>query len=249
MATPFIAGNWKMYKTVGEAVDLVRQLRKEFSKPVDRDIVIAPPFTALYPVAKVLKDSKIHLCAQNLHWKEEGAYTGEISAGMLADAGCKYVIIGHSERRKFFNEDGLKINRKIKTALKFDLRPIFCVGENLSERESGRTFIVVEKQIEEGLINLSSDDIEKVIIAYEPVWAIGTGKTATPDQAEEAHRFIRNVTARSYGEETSGKIVILYGGSVNPENIGNLMDQPDIGGVLVGGASLDVETFIKIVKF
>ena len=249
MATPFIAGNWKMYKTVWEAVDLVHQLRKEFSKPVDRDIVIAPPFTALYPVAEALKGSMIHLCAQNLHWEEEGAYTGEISAGMLVDVGCKYVIIGHSERRKFFNEDGLKINRKIKTALKFDLRPIFCVGENLSERESGRTFIVVEKQIEEGLINLSSNDIERVIIAYEPVWAIGTGKTATPDQAEEVHCFIRNVIAQSYGKETSGKIVILYGGSVNPGNIANLMDQPDIGGALVGGASLDVETFIKIVKF
>ncbi len=238
-----------MHMTVRESVDFARQLRSEFPEPVDRNIVIAPPFTALYPVAEVLRGSGIYLSAQNLHWDEEGAYTGEISAEMLVDAGCEYVIIGHSERRTFFNERDSEINRKIKTALKFNLRPIFCVGETLAERESEQTFAIIKRQIEEGLINLSSDGIEQIVVAYEPVWAIGTGKTATPGQAEEVHRFIRNTMAEINRKDTSSKTVILYGGSVNHNNIGDLMNQPDIDGVLVGGASLNVETFIKIVRF
>lgn len=249
MVKPLIAGNWKMHKTVKESVDFARQLRSEFPEPVDRNIVIAPPFTALYPVAEILRGSGIHLSAQNLHWDEEGAYTGEISAEMLVDAGCEYVIIGHSERRAFFNERDNEINRKIKTALKFNLRPIFCVGETLAERESNQTFAIIKRQIEEGLINLSSDGIGRAVIAYEPVWAIGTGKTATPGQAEEVHRFIRNTMAEINRKDASSKTVILYGGSVNYDNIGDLMNQPDIDGALVGGASLDVETFIKIVRF
>lgn len=249
MVNPFIAGNWKMHKTVKEACEFAHQLRRKFPEPVDRDIVIAPPFTALYPVAEVLKGSVIHVSAQNLHWEEEGAYTGEVSAGMLVDVGCKYVIIGHSERRTLFNEQDSEINRKIKTAVKFNLNPIFCIGENLDERKSGQTFSIIKRQIEEGLLNLSSDDIRYLIIAYEPVWAIGTGETAAPDHVEEVHCFIRNVMTEIYGNDTSSKTVILYGGSVNPGNIDSLMNQPDIGGVLVGGASLTVETFIKIIKF
>ena len=249
MVKPLIAGNWKMHKTVKESVDFARQLRSEFPEPVDRNIVIAPPFTALYPVAEILRGSGIHLSAQNLHWDEEGAYTGEISAEMLVDVGCEYVIIGHSERRAFFNERDNEINHKIKTALKFNLRPIFCVGETLAERELNQTFAIIKRQIEEGLINLSSDGIGRAVIAYEPVWAIGTGKTATPGQAEEVHRFIRNTMAEINRKDASSKTVILYGGSVNYDNIGDLMNQPDIDGALIGGASLDVETFIKIVRF
>lgn len=249
MRKPFIVANWKMHKTVKESVDFAHQLRKKFSEPADSDIVIAPPFTSLYPVAEVLKGSAIHLSAQNLHWDEKGAYTGEVSAGMLIDVGCKYVIIGHSERRTLFNEKDGDINRKIKIALKFNLRPIFCFGETSDERESGQTFTVIQRQLKEGLIDLSSDDIRRIIIAYEPVWAIGTGKTATPGQAGEVHRFIRNMITEIHGTDISGNTVILYGGSVNPDNIGDLMSQPDIDGALVGGASLDVETFIKIAKF
>lgn len=249
MAKPFIAGNWKMHKTVRESVDFAHQLRSKLPERVDSDIVIAPPFTALYSVAKALKGSAIHVSAQNLHWEEEGAYTGEVSAGMLVEIGCKYVIIGHSERRTLFSEKDSEVNRKIKTALKFDLKPIFCVGETLDEWESEQTFAVIERQLKEGLIDLPSDGMRQIIIAYEPVWAIGTGKTATPEQAEEVHRFIRNSMAKICGEAVSGETVVLYGGSVKPDNIADLMNQPDIGGALVGGASLDVETFIKIINF
>jgi triosephosphate isomerase len=248
MIRPIIAGNWKMHKTVEESVNFAHQLRKKLSEPVDGDVIIAPPFTALFPVAEALKGASIHLSAQNLHWEEEGAYTGEISAGMLVGIGCEYVIIGHSERRILFNENSNEINRKIKTALKFNLGPIFCVGETLSERESGQTFSVIKRQIEEGLFNLSSGDTRSIVLAYEPVWAIGTGKTATPGQAEEVHRFIRDTMTEIYGKDTSSNTAILYGGSVNPDNISDLINQPDIGGALVGGASLDVERFIKIVK-
>ena len=244
-----MVANWKMHKTVKESVDFAHQLAGKLSESAKSDVVIAPPFTSLHPVAEELRDSAIYLSAQNLHWDEKGAYTGEVSAGMLVDVGCKYVIIGHSERRAFFNESDGDINRKIKIALKFNLRPIFCIGETSDERESGKTFAVIKKQMKEGLIDLASDDIRRIIIAYEPIWAIGTGKTASPNQAEEVHSFIRNMIREIHGTNVSGKTMILYGGSVNPDNIADLMSQPDIDGALVGGASLDVEKFIKVVKF
>ena len=249
MRKPCMVANWKMHKTVEESVDFAHQLIGKISESANSDIVIAPPFTSLYPVAEVLRESAIHLSAQNLHWDEKGAYTGEVSAVMLVDVGCKYVIIGHSERRALFNESDGDINRKIKIALKFNLRPIFCIGETSDERESGKTFSVIQKQLKEGLIDLASDDIRQIIIAYEPVWAIGTGRTATPNQAGEVHSFIRNMITEIHGTDVSGKTMILYGGSVNPDNIADLMSQPDIDGALVGGASLDVEKFIKVVKF
>lgn len=249
MRTPFIAGNWKMNKTIGEAVDFASQLKGLLTGLDDREVVIAPPFTALYPVVEVLRGSIIHLAAQNLSDKTEGAYTGEVSALMLADAGCEYVIVGHSERRHLLGEKDAVINSKIRVALVSGLIPIFCIGETLDEREEGRTFSVVERQIKEGLNNLKTDDIEKLIVAYEPVWAIGTGKTATPEQAQEVHRFIRQLIDATCGEDLAVKIPIIYGGSVNPKNIGAIMAERDINGVLVGGASLDMDSFIRIVRF
>ena len=251
MIRPFIAGNWKMHKTIGEAVDFASRLRAILTEPLDREVVIAPPFTALRAVAGVLKDSGIHLGAQNLHEDAggKGAYTGEISAPMLGDAGCEYVIIGHSERRTLFGEKDEAINKKVRTALKFCLRPILCVGENLNEREEGKTFAVVEKQMKEGLNSFTAGDIKKIVVAYEPLWAIGTGKTATPEQAEEMHAFIRHMVEEEYGEDISCHLTIIYGGSVSPDNIRALMVKQDINGTLVGGASLDVESFARMVKF
>jgi triosephosphate isomerase len=249
MRRPFIAGNWKMHKTIQEAVDFARRLVNECAGLAGRRVVIAPPFTALHSVAQVLKGSGIHLSAQNLHDKPAGAYTGEVSAKMLADACCEYVIVGHSERRTFFSETDAVINKKLKTAISFGLRPIFCIGETLREREADQTFSVIDRQIKEGLNNFTTDDIKPVVVAYEPVWAIGTGRTATPEQAQEVHAYIRDVTGRKYGENISGNIAILYGGSVNPDNIGGLMAQSDIDGVLVGGASLDIDSFVRIIKY
>ena len=249
MRRPFIAGNWKMHKTIRESVDFTRRLVNECAGLTDRRVVIAPPFTALHSVAEVLKGSGIHLAAQNLHDKPAGAYTGEVSARMLVDACCEYVIVGHSERRALFGETDDVINRKLKAAISFGLRPIFCVGETLKERETGQTFSVVARQIKEGLNKFTADDINPVIIAYEPVWAIGTGRTATPEQAQEVHAYIRDVMGKTYGENISANIVILYGGSVNPDNIDGLMVQSDIDGVLVGGASLDIESFVRIIKY
>jgi triosephosphate isomerase len=249
MITPFIAANWKMNKTVGESIQFAQQLVAEFAEFTEREIVIAPPFTALYPVAQVLRDSPIHLSAQNVHWNENGAYTGEISPGMLVDIGCEYVIIGHSERRTLFGEKDGDINRKISTALTFDVTPIFCIGETLKERTAHKTFDVVSRQIKEGLNNIPSDDIKRVVIAYEPIWAIGTGKTASVEQAEEVHRYIRDLIVDSCGEDTGGNVRIIYGGSVNQDTIGGLMIQPNINGALVGGASLDIESFRNIIKY
>ena len=248
MIRPIIVANWKMHKTIPEAVEFAKQLKKEFSEPGDVDIVIAPPFTALRPVADVLRDSPLHLSAQNMHWAEKGAYTGEISATMLVDAGCEFVIIGHSERRTLFGETDGMLNKKIHSALKSGLRPIFCIGETLEERESGITFRIIQKQIKEGLNNIISDDIRRIALAYEPIWAIGTGKTATPLQAQEVHRFIRKTIATDLEHAHASETVIIYGGSVNPENTGSLMNQPDINGALVGGASLDFESFADIIK-
>jgi triosephosphate isomerase len=249
MITTIIAGNWKMNKTITEAVDFTNQLRNMHTGLDDREVVLAPPFTALYPVAEALKGSSIHLSAQNLSDKAEGAYTGEVSARMLTDAGCKYVIIGHSERRNLFGEKDTAINGKIIIALASGLTPIFCIGETLDEREADLTFGVIERQIKEGLNNLNRDDIRRLVVAYEPVWAIGTGRTATPEQAQEVHAFIRHLMEATYGEHATGGIPIIYGGSVNPKNISALMAERDINGALVGGASLDIESFIRIIRF
>jgi triosephosphate isomerase len=249
MIRPIIAANWKMNKTVSEALDFVNRLKKLVLGINDRHVVIAPPFPALYPVGAVLKDSGMGLAAQNLSGNKEGAYTGEVSARMLVDAGCTHVIVGHSERRTLFGESNEMVNAKTGMALQSGMRPIVCIGESLRERETGKTFDVIERQIKEGLNLIAAHDIGQLIIAYEPVWAIGTGITATPEQAGEAHAFIRQLMEELYGEGPADRLPLLYGGSVKPENIGKLMAQPDINGALVGGASLDVEIFGKIVTF
>jgi len=244
-----IAGNWKMFKTVREAELFARRLVAELEIPPGREVVIAPAFPALYAVAAVLRGSGIKLAAQNVHDQVQGAFTGEVSAGMLVDAGCEYVIIGHSERRTFFRETDDLISRKLSTALAEELKPILCIGETLDEREAGATFTVIKGQIKEGLKNVARGDIRNIAIAYEPVWAIGTGKTATPEQAQEVHAFIRDTVESVYGKELADKLRIIYGGSVNSGNIEKLMSEKDINGALVGGASLDIESFSAIVKY
>ena len=246
---PLIAGNWKMYKTCFEAAETARHLVKLVADAKDVDIMIAPQFTALPPVSEIVKGSLVSLGAQNLFWEKEGAYTGEISAEMLIAAGCSHVIIGHSERRQYFDETDDTVNKKINSAIKGQLTPVFCVGETEKERESKDTFSVLDKQVTLGLKGFSSDQLEKLVVAYEPVWAIGTGKTATSDQAQEVHQFLRSMLEKIFGDSFSKTIRILYGGSVKPENIVELMAMPDIDGALVGGASLDAETFSKIVLF
>ncbi len=246
---PFIAGNWKMNKTVEEALGLVRQLKASLPNIEEVEIAVAPPFTALYAVSQELKGSSIRLAAQNLFYEEKGAFTGEVSPLMLKEIGCQYVIIGHSERRQFFGETDETVNRRVKAALGQGLGPIFCIGETLREREGGKTFSVIEGQVEGGLKGIGEGGVKDIVIAYEPVWAIGTGKTATPEQAEEVHRFIREGLARLYSREIAERIRIQYGGSVTPENIKGLMNQENIDGALVGGASLKSETFSKIVRF
>ena len=249
MVRPIIAGNWKMNKTVAESVDFAERLRSVYQSSSDRDVIIAPPFTALRSVAEAIRGSSILLSAQNLHEAEKGAYTGEISGAMLREAGCTYVIVGHSERRTLFGEGDDRINRKLRSALAAGLKPIFCVGESLREREEGAMETVIERQLKEGLNNLTADDIGLLVIAYEPVWAIGTGKTASPDQAGEVHRFIREWIAHRYGPKQAAGQAILYGGSVTSKNIAELMAQPDINGALVGGASLDVASFVQLVGY
>jgi triosephosphate isomerase len=249
MPRPFIAGNWKMHKTIGEALQFADALARRFPPPQERDIVIAAPFTALESLGRALRGSAIELSAQNIHWEEQGAFTGEVSARMLLETGCRYVLVGHSERRRYFAEKNREINLKVRAALKAGLRPILCVGETLEERGDKNTFRVIRKQVKEGLNNLSPDDIRHAIVAYEPVWAIGTGKTAAPAQAQEVHRFIRQMTAEIFGKDLAAPIPIIYGGSVTPGNIRDLMAESDINGVLAGGASLDVETFSKIIQF
>jgi triosephosphate isomerase (TIM) len=246
---PFIAGNWKMNKTVGEAIDLVRELKTALSGIKGVEVAVAPPFTALYAVHKELEGSSILLAAQYLYWEEKGAFTGEVSPLMLKEVGCHYGIIGHSERRQFFGETDETVNRRIKAALPQGLKIIFCIGETLKEREEGKTFSVIERQMEGGLKGLGHQDMWSVTIAYEPVWAIGTGRTASPDQAEEVHQFIRGKLEKLYSREISEEIRIQYGGSVTPENVKGLMGQADIDGALVGGASLKAESFSKIVRF
>jgi len=248
MRKPIIAGNWKMFNTINEAVELVNGLKRNLSDVDQVDIVVSPTYTALSDVNELLIDSNIKLSAQNVYFQENGAFTGEISPHMLKDVGCTYVIIGHSERRKYFGETNETVSKKVKKALEVELLPIVCVGESLEDRESGKTFDVVRDHVEGSLDGLTADDMKNVIIAYEPVWAIGTGKTATPDQAQEVHKYIRELLKNIFDEEVSNNTRIQYGGSVKPDNIKELMAQEDLDGALVGGASLKVDSFTDIVK-
>ncbi|MHB2148961.1 triose-phosphate isomerase [Calditrichota bacterium LG25] len=242
-----IAGNWKMHKTNSEAMQLANQVRIKTMDITKTQIVICPPFTALAPVYEVIGDSRIHLGAQNMFWEKEGAFTGEISAGMIKSTGADYVIIGHSERRQYFGESDETVNKKVKAALENGLKPIVCVGETLEEREANITLKVVSRQIRGAFADLSAEQMKKVIVAYEPVWAIGTGKTATPEQAQQVHQEIRQLLTEMFGSEIGEKMVIQYGGSVKPANAESLLSQPDIDGALVGGACLKADSFSDII--
>jgi len=246
---PLIAGNWKMFKTCEESVESAQKLKTLVADVDAADIMIAPTFTSLFPVHGVVKGSRIGLGAQNLHWQKEGAFTGEISCDMLVSAGCRYVIVGHSERRQFFGETDESVNRKIRAAVSAGLLPVFCIGETEAQRESGETFSVLDKQVRDGLKDFVFDAPAGVVVAYEPVWAIGTGKTATREQAQEAHAYIRSLLETLFGKPVADAVRILYGGSVKPDNVKALMEMPDVDGALVGGASLDPETFSKLVFF
>ena len=248
MRKPIIAGNWKLNKTSHESIEFVTLLKRYVSNVSDVDIVVCPVFTALCDIKDVLLETNIGLGAQNLFWEDAGAFTGEVSGLLLKDAGAEYVIIGHSERRQYFGETNQTVNKKIKAALKSGLIPIVCVGEVLEEREQNKTTKVVTTQMKEGLEGVSKEDVKKIIIAYEPVWAIGTGKTATPGQAQQVHQLIRQLLTQMCGEDVAQRVRIQYGGSVKPENIAELMAQPDIDGALVGGASLKVDSFVDIIK-
>lgn len=250
MRKKFVAGNWKMYKDKSETVELISQLKEKLntiSHKFDIEVAICPPFTSIEIASELIKGTKIKLGAQNMHTEVEGAYTGEVSAKMLKSFGVEYVIVGHSERRTYFKESDEFINKKILRALEFSLSPIFCLGETLTEREEGKTFEVVETQLVKGLNGVSRMDLEKVVIAYEPVWAIGTGKTATPEQAQEVHSFLRDKLSDLYDSEIAERIKILYGGSVKPENARDLFKQPDIDGGLIGGACLKADSFYQII--
>jgi len=248
MRKPLMAGNWKMNKTIGEAASMLKALKPVVADVKDVEILVCPPFTALCASNNEIKGSNIKLGAQNLFWEPKGAFTGEISPAMVKDEGCSYVIIGHSERRQYFGETDETVNKKTQAAFAAGLIPIVCVGETLAERESNVTFKVIEKQVRDGLKGLSADQASTLVIAYEPVWAIGTGKTATPEQAQEVHAFIRKIYSEIY-KDAAQKVRILYGGSVNPKNVSELMKQPDIDGGLVGGASLEADSFAQLVKY
>lgn len=250
MAGTIIAANWKMHKTAGQAIEFARGLKDALlKKPALATVVVAPPFTSIGTLAAEFRDSNVLLAGQNMYPAAEGAFTGEISGKMLVEAGCRYCIIGHSERRRLFGEDNIMINAKIIAALNYGLMPILCIGETLVEREAGAAFTVLTSQLKEGLNKIPDDDIKKIAIAYEPVWAIGTGKTATPGQAQEAHLFIRNLLSKIYGEKEAAAVSIIYGGSVTASNMGSLMAEQEINGVLVGSASLDLASFLTIVNF
>jgi triosephosphate isomerase len=248
MRNPLIAGNWKMNKNVGEAISLAREVRDGLAEIDSAEVVLCPPFTALGSVAEVIRNSDISLGAQNMYWEAEGAYTGEISPKFLIDLGCDWLIVGHSERRKYFGETDHNVNKKVKAALSFGLKPIVCVGETLEEREAGITEKVVESQVRGAVDGLHPQQGRMLSIAYEPVWAIGTGKTASPDVANEAHNYIRNLLQELLDKSASSVVRILYGGSVTPENARELLSMPEIDGALVGGASLRAASFVDIVR-
>ncbi len=244
-----IAGNWKMHTNLAEARELAMTVVKASRNVPDRDVMIAPPFTSLNAVAEVIKGSRVKLSSQNVCWEEKGAFTGEISPTMLKESGCVMAIVGHSERRHVFGESDEIINNRVKGAMKFDLTPVFCVGETLEQRENGKTLATLETQIHSGLKDVAIKNPDQLVIAYEPVWAIGTGKTATVEQAQEAHEFVRNLIEKLYEKSIASKIRILYGGSVNQDNVDSLMQQTDVDGALVGGASLKAESFSRIINF
>ncbi|MBN1385088.1 MAG: triose-phosphate isomerase [Elusimicrobia bacterium] len=238
-----------MNKTVGEAVELAGLLKQNLQDVKDREIVICPTYISIFAVKEVIKNSNVKLGAQNMYFEKSGAFTGEVSAFMLKNAGCDYVIIGHSERRQYFGETDEGINKKLHVANKEGLIPIVCIGETLTQREKNETFSVIEKQIKTGIAGLDAEQAKKLVVAYEPVWAIGTGKTATPQQAEEVHAFIRKLYSEIYGKDAAECVRILYGGSVKPNNISEIMKQPNIDGGLIGGASLKADDFIKLVRY
>jgi triosephosphate isomerase (TIM) len=249
MRRPIIVGNWKMHKTTAEAVTLVKALKAAIASSQDVDVGVAPPFTALMAVAEALRGSEIFVVAQNMHWEPQGAFTGEISAAMLTEVGCTRVIIGHSERRQYFAETDATVNQKLKAALNAQLNPILCIGETLDQREGNTTFGVLEQQLRQGLADIAADGMQRLVLAYEPIWAIGTGKTATPAQAQEVHAFIRGLLGDLYGKALADAVRIQYGGSVNAGNVHTLMTQPDVDGALVGGASLEASAFAQIAAF
>jgi len=246
---PVIAGNWKMYKTREETRAFFDAFKPLVSDTRHCDIVVAPPFTGLDTAVEAARGTAIGIAAQNLHWEKEGAFTGEISARMLVEAGCKGVIIGHSERRQYFGETDESVNKKTRAALVAGLTPIVCIGETLAEREGNQTQTVLKRQFDGGMAALTAGDFSRILIAYEPVWAIGTGRTATPEIAAESHRYIRELAQRGFGAEQASAVRILYGGSVKPDNIKGLMAQAEIDGALVGGASLDAKSFASIVNY
>ena len=247
MRKPLLVANWKMYKTVREAVVYTEEFRGMVRDISDADIVLAPPFTALTAVAEAARDAPLSVAGQDLHWEQEGAYTGEVSATMLKEAGADWVIIGHSERRGAFGEMDGTVNAKTVVALGADLTPIVCIGETLEEREGGRTLSVLDRQIKQGLAGLTAEQVGALVVAYEPVWAIGTGRNATPAQAGNAHAHIRGRLGEWFGPDAAAYCRVLYGGSVKPDNIRDLMAQPDVDGALVGGASLNTASFFEIV--
>jgi triosephosphate isomerase len=248
MRKPFIAGNWKMNLLTAEAIELARAVVAA-AEGLEVEVGIAPTYTAISAVGSVLKGSKVRLMAQNLFWEDKGAFTGEISAPMIEDLGCTHVIIGHSERRQFFGETDETVNRRLAAALKHGLVPIVCIGETLAEREANRTLQVLEAQVRGGLKGLTAAELKSLVVAYEPVWAIGTGKTAGKEQAQEAHAFIRQLLGRLYSKDFAAAVRIQYGGSVKPDNVKELMSMPDIDGALVGGAALKADSFIPLMRF
>ena len=247
MRIPFVAGNWKMFKTVHDAVVYAKEFRSLVKDIEDVEIVLAPPFTAIHAVAEAVRNTVVGVAGQNLFWEKEGAYTGEVSAGMVKEAGAEYVIIGHSERRQHFGETDLTVNRKVAAALGAHLTPIVCVGETLEQREKNETTDVLDRQVKQGLDGLAGAQVAALVVAYEPVWAIGTGRTATAAQAQEAHAHIRRRLRGWFGDDAATQCHVIYGGSVKPENIAELAAQADVDGALVGGASLDLQAFYRIV--
>ncbi|HVG72929.1 MAG TPA: triose-phosphate isomerase [Vicinamibacterales bacterium] len=248
MRTPLIAGNWKMFKTIAETMKHVKALRPLVKDITDVEIVVAPPFPSIHAAAESLRGSNVLVAAQDLYWEREGAFTGEVSGPMLAEAGADLVIIGHSERRTLFGETDATVNRKISAAFAADLMPIVCIGETLDQRERSETLDVLDRQIRGGLDGVTSAQLGQLVVAYEPVWAIGTGRNATPEQAGEAHTHIRQRLRQWFGAEAADLCRVIYGGSVKPENIRDLVAQPDVDGALVGGASLDVKAFFEILR-
>lgn len=249
MRKNIVAGNWKMHMNLSETIQLISEIKKKVEDlDTNCGVIICPPFTSLDAAAAMIKDSRIKLGAQNMHYENKGAFTGEVSADMLMSVGCEFVILGHSERRTIFKESDELINKKIHAAISAGLTPIFCIGETLDEREKGITFDVVKRQMNIGLENVSSENAERMIIAYEPVWAIGTGKTASPQQAEEVHAYLRNLLTEIYDSNTANEITIQYGGSVKPDNANELFSQPNIDGGLIGGACLKADSFVDIIS-